>query len=199
LFSKERISSSYNLFSVYIKEITELTVIFDFSGTLTPEFGEFSSERVNESARFFARYPLRRGARQLLLDLIQQGHRIVVCSDRKEPGWRIFWWFRMQGIPVVRVIRRVQSSLMTQTMPTVLLPPVKQVGLYVDDDPLTIQAAEARGWNTVLVYHNAINPDDWTLLIRYLCGLPDPSRYAVHRPSEEMPSLPHRLATGVPR
>lgn len=113
------------------------------------------------------RYPelLRQGTRDLMRELIRQGHLLWLYTTSLRPTGYLRGWFRSTGIPICGVVNQQRHERQIGTQGPSKYPPAFGIDLHVDDSEGVAEEGRRHRFRVVVV-----SPDDVNWVSRVLAA-----------------------------
>ena len=112
-----------------------MNISFDLDNTLIPNGKEFEIENRSGIAKLFGIEKIRKGTRELISDLQNQGHKIHIYTTSFRSKRKIRWTLKYYGIKVNRIINEKQNRkiLKSRNINSSKFPPAFDFDLHIDD------------------------------------------------------------------
>ena len=112
-----------------------MNISFDLDSTLIPNGKEFEIENRSGIAKLFGIEKIRKGTRELISDLQNQGHKIHIYTTSFRSKRKIRWTLKYYGIKVNRIINEKQNRkiLKSRNINSSKFPPAFDFDLHIDD------------------------------------------------------------------
>ena len=113
-------------------------------------------------------YPelLRQGTRELMLDLIRQGHQLWIYTTSLRPSGYLRGWFRSTGIPIYDVVNQQRHERQVGRQGPSKYPPAFGIDLHVDDSEGIAEEGRRHRFRVVVV-----SPKDASWAFRVLAAV----------------------------
>jgi len=142
-----------------------MNISFDLDSTLIPNGNEFETERRNRIAKLFGIEEIRKGTRQLITDLKNQGHNIHIYTTSFRKKGKIRRTLMYYGIKVGQIINQTenQRTLKKLNINSSKFPTAFNFDLHIDDSKGVGIEAERFNFRVIV-----IEPTDknWTEKIK---------------------------------
>ncbi|MDJ0646340.1 MAG: HAD family hydrolase [Flavobacteriaceae bacterium] len=112
-----------------------MNISFDLDSTLIPNGKEFEIENRSGIAKLFGIEEMRKGARELISDLQNQGHKIHIYTTSFRTKRRIRLTLKYYGIKVSRIVNEKENRkiLKSRNINSSKFPPAFDFDLHIDD------------------------------------------------------------------
>ncbi len=112
-----------------------MNISFDLDSTLIPNGKEFETENRSRIAKLFGIEEIRKGTRELISDLQNQGHKIHIYTTSYRSKWKIRRTLNYYGIKVKRIVNQKQNRkvLKSRNINSSKFPPAFDFDLHIDD------------------------------------------------------------------
>lgn len=112
-----------------------MNISFDLDSTLIPNGKEFETENRNVIAKLFGIEEIRKGTRELISELQNQGHKIHIYTTSFRSKTKIRLTFKYYGIKVNRIINEKENRkvLKSININSSKYPPAFSIDLHIDD------------------------------------------------------------------
>ncbi|TMM51443.1 HAD family hydrolase [Maribacter algarum] len=112
-----------------------MNISFDLDSTLIPNGKEFETENRSGIAKLFGIEEIRRGTRELISDLQNQGHKIHIYTTSFRSKRKIRQTLKYYGIKVNRIVNEKQNRkiLKSRNINSSKFPPAFDFDLHIDD------------------------------------------------------------------
>ncbi|AXO79238.1 HAD family hydrolase [Olleya aquimaris] len=112
-----------------------MNISFDLDSTLIPNGKEFETENRNGIAKLFGIEEMRKGTRELISDLQNQGHEIHIYTTSCRTKRKIRLTLKYYGIKVSRIVNEKENRkvLKSRNINSSKFPPAFDFDLHIDD------------------------------------------------------------------
>ena len=112
-----------------------MNISFDLDSTLIPNGKEFETENRNGIAKLFGIEEMRKGTRELISDLQNQGHKIHIYTTSFRTKRKIRLTLKYYGIKVSRIVNEKENRkvLKSRNINSSKIPPAFDFDLHIDD------------------------------------------------------------------
>ena len=112
-----------------------MNISFDLDSTLIPNGKEFETENRNGIAKLFGIEEIRKGTRELISDLQNQGHKVHIYTTSYRSKRKIRLTLNYYGIKVNRIVNEKENRkvLKSLNMNSSKFPPAFDFDLHIDD------------------------------------------------------------------
>lgn len=112
-----------------------MNISFDLDSTLIPNGKEFETENRNGIAKLFGIEEMRKGTRELISDLQNQGHKIHIYTTSYRTKRKIRLTLKYYGIKVSRIVNEKENRkvLKSRNINSSKFPPAFDFDLHIDD------------------------------------------------------------------
>jgi len=112
-----------------------MNISFDLDSTLIPNGKEFETENRNGIAKLFGIEEMRKGTRELISDLQNQGHKIHIYTTSFRTKRKIRLTLKYYGIKVSRIVNEKENRkvLKSRNINSSKFPPAFDFDLHIDD------------------------------------------------------------------
>ena len=112
-----------------------MNISFDLDSTLIPNGKEFETENRNGIAKLFGIEQMRKGTRELISDLQNQGHKVHIYTTSFRTKRKIRLTLKYYGIKVNRIVNEKENRkvLKSRNINSSKFPPVFDFDLHIDD------------------------------------------------------------------
>jgi len=112
-----------------------MNISFDLDSTLIPNGAEFETENRSGIAKLFGIEEIRKGTRELISDLQNQGHKIHIYTTSFRAKGKIRLTLKYYGIKVNRIVNQTQNrrALKSRNISSSKYPPAFDFDLHIDD------------------------------------------------------------------
>ena len=112
-----------------------MNISFDLDSTLIPNGKEFETENRNGIAKLFGIEEIRKGTRELISDLQNQGHKIHIFTTSFRTKSKIRLTLKYYGIKVNRIVNEKENRrvLKSRNISLLKFPPAFKFDLHIDD------------------------------------------------------------------
>jgi len=133
-----------------------MNISFDLDRTLIPSGENFETERRNRIAALFGIEELRKGTRDLIFDLQNQGHQINIYTTSFRSKRKIRWTLRYYGICVNRIVNQTENSkvLKANNVNASKHPKLFNFDLHIDDSEGVGIEANRFNFNSIIIDPN---------------------------------------------
>ncbi len=142
-----------------------MNISFDLDSTLIPNENEFETEYRSLIAKLFGIEKIRKGTRELISDLQNQGHKIHIYTTSFRTKRKIRLTLRYYGIKVNRIVNEKENRqvLKLKKINSSKFPPAFDFELHIDDSKGVGIESEKFSFKTILVKPTDKN---WTKKIK---------------------------------
>ncbi len=142
-----------------------MNISFDLDSTLIPNGEEFETEYRNGIAKMFGIEEMRKGTRELINDLKNQGHNIHIYTTSFRTKGKIRRTLKYYGIKVDRIINQTENQriLKARNINSSKFPTAFNFDLHIDDSKGVGIEAERFNFKVIIVEPTDIN---WTEKIK---------------------------------
>ncbi len=142
-----------------------MNISFDLDSTLIPNGKEFETEYRNGIAKMFGIEEMRKGTRELINDLKNQGHIIHIYTTSFRTKGKIRRTLKYYGIKVDRIINQKENQriLKARNINSSKFPTAFNFDLHIDDSKGVGIEAERFNFKVIIVEPTDIN---WTEKIK---------------------------------
>ena len=112
-----------------------MNISFDLDSTLIPNGKEFETENRNGIAKLFGIEEMRKGTRELISDLQNQGHKVHIYTTSYRTKTKIRLTLKYYGIKVSRIVNEKENRkvLKSRNINSSKFPPAFDFDLHIDD------------------------------------------------------------------
>ena len=112
-----------------------MNISFDLDSTLIPNGKEFETENRNDIAKLFGIEKMRKGTRELISDLQNEGHKIHIYTTSYRTKRKIRLTLKYYGIKVSRIVNEKENRkvLKSRNINSSKFPPAFDFDLHIDD------------------------------------------------------------------
>lgn len=112
-----------------------MNISFDLDSTLIPNGKEFETENRNGIAKLFGIEEMRKGTRELISDLQNQGHKVHIYTTSYRTKRKIRLTLKYYGIKVSRIVNEKENRkvLKSRNINSSKFPPAFDFDLHIDD------------------------------------------------------------------
>lgn len=112
-----------------------MNISFDLDSTLIPNGTEFETENRSAIAKLFGIEEMRKGTRELISDLQNQGHKIHIYTTSFRTKRKIRLTLKYYGIKVSRIVNEKENRkvLKSRNINSSKFPPAFDFDLHIDD------------------------------------------------------------------
>ncbi|MFV9552594.1 HAD family hydrolase [Algibacter sp. PT7-4] len=112
-----------------------MNISFDLDSTLIPNGKEFETENRNGIAKLFGIEQMRKGTRELISDLQNQGHKVHIYTTSFRTKKKIRLTLKYYGIKVNRIVNEKENRkvLKSRNINSSKFPPAFDFDLHIDD------------------------------------------------------------------
>lgn len=112
-----------------------MDISFDLDSTLIPNGNEFETENRSGIAKLFGIEEIRKGTRELISDLQNQGHKIHIYTTSFRSKIKIRLTLKYYGIRVNRIVNEKENRkvLKSLNINSSKFPPAFNFDLHIDD------------------------------------------------------------------
>jgi hypothetical protein len=112
-----------------------MNISFDLDSTLIPNGKEFETENRNGIAKLFGIEQMRKGTRELISDLQNQGHKVHIYTTSFRTKRKIRLTLKYYGIKVNRIVNEKENRkvLKSRNINSSKFPPAFDFDLHIDD------------------------------------------------------------------
>lgn len=112
-----------------------MNISFDLDSTLIPNGKEFETEKRSGIAKLFGIEEMRKGTRELISDLQNQGHKIHIYTTSYRTKGKIRRTLKYYGIKVNRIVNEKENRqvLKSQNINASKFPKAFDFDLHIDD------------------------------------------------------------------
>lgn len=112
-----------------------MNISFDLDSTLIPNGKEFETENRNGIAKLFGIEEMRKGTRELISDLQNQGHKVHIYTTSYRTKRKIRLTLKYYGIKVRRIVNEKENRkvLKSRNINSSKFPPAFDFDLHIDD------------------------------------------------------------------
>lgn len=136
-----------------------MIISFDLDGTLIPFDNEFETEKRSFFARLFGIEDLRKGTKELFLDLNKENHTIYIYTTSYRTKLKIRSTFKYYGISVHRIINQNENEkvLRSKNINATKCPPAFGINIHIDDLEGVKIEGEKFDFKTIIINKNEKN------------------------------------------
>ncbi len=112
-----------------------MNISFDLDSTLIPNGTEFETENRSTIAKLFRIEEMRKGTRELICDLQNQGHKVHIYTTSFRTKRKIRFTLKYYGIKVSRIVNEKENRkvLKSRNINSSKFPPAFDFDLHIDD------------------------------------------------------------------
>lgn len=130
-----------------------MNISFDLDSTLIPNGKEFETEKRNRIAKLLGIEEIRKGTRELISELQNQGHNIHIYTTSFRTRVKIRLTLKYYGINVERIVNQTENErvLKARNINSSKYPTAFEFDLHIDDSKGVGIEAERYNFNAIIV------------------------------------------------
>ncbi|NER15111.1 HAD family hydrolase [Leptobacterium flavescens] len=130
-----------------------MNISFDLDSTLIPNGREFKTEKRSGIAKLFGIEELRKGTRELITELQNQGHKIHIYTTSFRTKGKIRRTLRYYGIKVERIVTQKENRrvLKSRNINSSKYPTAFGFDVHIDDSKGVGMESERYNFNAIIV------------------------------------------------
>lgn len=142
-----------SLRSIKIVVLKLMNISFDLDSTLIPCGNQFETEKRSRIARLFGIEKIRKGTRELIIDLQNQGHKINIYTTSYRSKRRIRLTLLYYGISVIKIVNQSENQriLKSKNIDSSKYPKAFGFDLHIDDSIGVEMEAEKYNFKVIIV------------------------------------------------
>ena len=130
-----------------------MNISFDLDNTIIPYKDEFETENRNFFAKMFGVEKIRKGTKQLFLELKNNGHSIHIYTTSYRSKFKIRWMFFCYGISVKSIVNQTDNikQLKKLKVNSSKYPIAFQFDIHIDDATGVGMEAEKFNFKAIII------------------------------------------------
>jgi hypothetical protein len=136
-----------------INELKLMNISFDLDSTLIPSGNQFETEKRSQIAKLFGIEKIRKGTRELIIDLQNKGYKINIYTTSYRKKRRIRLTLRYYGISVIKIVNQSENQrvLKSKNIDSSKYPTAFGFDLHIDDSIGVGMEAEKYSFKVIIV------------------------------------------------
>lgn len=136
-----------------------MNISFNLDSTIIPNGKEFNTEKRSLITKYFGIEELRKGSKNLIKDLKNQGHTIHIYTTSYRSKFRIRTTLKYYGIKVNHIVNQTENQkvLRSKNIHASKYPPAFNFDIHIDDLIGVGSEGEKHIFKTIIVHPNDTN------------------------------------------
>jgi phosphoserine phosphatase len=131
-----------------------MNISFDLDSTIIPNGDEFKTETIGWIGKLFKVEKIRKGSKDLILKLQNDGHKVNIYTTSFRSKSRIRRTLKYYGISVNRIVNQTENQkiLKSKNIYSTKYPPAFNFDVHIDDLPGVKIEGEKYNFKTIIIH-----------------------------------------------